>query len=572
MAGIFFLWPRWNLDALPQKPDILQKPKSTIVLDKEGKELFHFGNKNYRWVSLEQMSPQLINAFIAIEDRYFYEHSGLSLRGIFRAIWINLKAGGIRQGASTLTQQLARMIYLDGTRTFQRKWKEAVLALRIEKHFSKKDILEAYLNRVFLGNQSYGVHAACLNYFGKKPHQITLKEASLLASLPKAPTRLALHRHYKKAEERSKIVLDEMLAQGFIEKPLWQKAQKDKASIQPKDLGAPKNTAFFRQAVKNRLGHLGLKKLRGSDIVVKTGFDPFLNSSLEKTLNLTLADFLSFDVELAFIALDPSTGMVRAMMGSRDFSHSQFDRTRRLKRPADGMLLPFVYQHAFASGAHLHEVLPGQSHHPLELVRKPEETQLEALGYAFGLMGVRRSLASFPIKMRIAEAEKTLFSPLQLARAYGSFAAGGMVCPALYLTALKKDRSHIYTGKSPCETPLDPASTFLVSYLLESKKKPQGLTAIFPRPFHYTRDDHNIWFVKYSKKLVLAVWLGTELGIKPLVSSRAFAESKIKELDKKLSQLDYFNHQTRIMPPSHLTYQLREVGGEKWGLPVVNRD
>lgn len=191
-----------------------QPTRKSLVLAQDGLEIGSFYIENRQVVRLDRIPPHVVAAFLAAEDDGFWDHPGFDLIGIGRAAWKNFTAGGVKQGASTITQQVTKMLLLDNERTYIRKAKEVILAVRIERELSKQEILTIYLNQVFLGKQSYGVAAAAATYFGKAVENVTLAEAALLAGLVAAPSEYAPHRHFSKARTRQVYVLRRMREVG----------------------------------------------------------------------------------------------------------------------------------------------------------------------------------------------------------------------------------------------------------------------------------------------------------------------------------------------------------------------
>ena len=191
---------------------------TSVVLDREGRPIGEFYEERRRLVDLDDLPPHVVQAFIAAEDKTFFEHSGIDYASIVRAAWTNLRAGGeIRQGASTITQQLVKSLLLSPERTLQRKLREMLLARRIEERFSKQEILHLYLNQIYFGSGAYGVAEAARTYFGKEVGQIDVGEAALIAGLPKAPTRFSPYRNPERAEERRRYVLARLREEGKID-------------------------------------------------------------------------------------------------------------------------------------------------------------------------------------------------------------------------------------------------------------------------------------------------------------------------------------------------------------------
>lgn len=245
----------------------MQKP--SFIYDSQGAELTSLtsGQKQQHPVTLTDIAPDVIHATIATEDRQFYRHVGIDFKGIARAMLVNIESMSKKQGASTLTQQLARNLYLNHDRTWARKVKEAQYALQLEMKYSKDDILEQYLNQVYYGHGAYGIEAAAQLYFGKKARDLTLAESAILAGIPRGPSYYSPYFNMKNAKDRQKVVLQGMVETGYITQEQAQQAYNETLAIRPREerselLVAP----YFRDYVRQELDSLGI-----SDQAIEAG-------------------------------------------------------------------------------------------------------------------------------------------------------------------------------------------------------------------------------------------------------------------------------------------------------------
>ncbi|OLP45221.1 PBP1A family penicillin-binding protein [Rhizobium oryziradicis] len=296
---------------------------------------------------LDEMSPYMPEAIVAIEDKRFYSHFGVDFVGIGRAFVTNILLGHRAQGASTITQQLARNLFLSPKKTLERKVQEVLLSLWLEQKYTKDQILAMYLNRVYFGDNAYGVEAASRRYFNKSARDINLGEAALLAGLVQAPSRLSPVNDPKPAEDRAKIVLGVMREQGYITDSDFNRAMKqtpDHAKRQADGSGQ-----YVADMVAGQLkGLIGEVK---QDIVVTTTIDPALESAAQAAIATTLdKDGKKFNAsQAALVALD-GNGAVRALVGGRDYATSQFNRAVTAKRQPGSSFKPFVYATAMEMG------------------------------------------------------------------------------------------------------------------------------------------------------------------------------------------------------------------------------
>lgn len=354
---VYFQVKKYLFEGLPPLPneatmwEMNLKPNLTIK-DKDGNVLDHRGPYVGRRLSLDEMPPYLPNAFLAIEDERFYEHSGVDRKAILRAMFENTKAGNTRQGGSTLTQQIIKNMLLTPERSYRRKFQEAWLAYEMEQVLSKDEILELYLNRVDLGNRSFGVEAASQRYFGKSARDVTMAEAALLAGLPKAPSRYDPTRNFEQAWIRSKLVLQRMLTNNFISL-----TELSEAETNPPTIAA----ATERNIDSALVGHMfdmvterarELVGHKAKDLVIYTTLDPRLQTQAHKAMDAVIErNAKSRKVsEGAVVLIENDTGAIRVMVGGRDYSKSQFNRATQAKRQPGSSFKAFVYAAALEEG------------------------------------------------------------------------------------------------------------------------------------------------------------------------------------------------------------------------------
>ena len=323
-----------------QSLEIPKRPPTIQIVGMDGSLLAQRGEMAGANVSLKDLPPFLPKAFIAIEDRRFYSHFGIDPVGILRALVTNVLHRGVSQGGSTLTQQLAKNLFLTQERTMARKLQEAELAIWLERKHSKNEILELYLNRVYFGSGAYGVEAAAQKYFGKPAKSVTVAEAAMLAGLVKSPSRLAPNRNPEGAEARAKIVLAAMADASFITEAQAQ-ASIGHPSYNVKPVGA--GTVNY---VADWIGEV-LDDLVGQiddSIKVETTIDPKLQAVAETAvIDELAAKSVKFNVSQgALVAMTPD-GAVRAMVGGRNYSDSQYNRAVTAKRQPGSSFKPFVY-------------------------------------------------------------------------------------------------------------------------------------------------------------------------------------------------------------------------------------
>ncbi|MBN9032727.1 MAG: penicillin-binding protein [Rhizobiales bacterium] len=326
---------------------IPDRPPNVKIAAVDGSIIANRGDTGGEALSLQTMSPYIPQAVIAIEDRRFYSHFGIDPLGLGRAVVTNLTTGRMVQGGSTLTQQLAKNMFLSQERTLERKVQEVLLSFWLEQHYTKDQILAMYLNRVFFGSNAYGVEAASRRYFNKSARDVTLREAAILAGLLKAPSRLSPARDPQAAEARAQLVLEAMREEGFV-------TDKEVATAMSQK---PTRAKSFWSGAEHYVADMVMDQLPGlignvkEDLIVDTTID----MGLEKKAESAIAHALDKDgrrlnvSQGALVAID-GTGAIRALVGGRDYAESQFNRAVKAKRQPGSAFKPFVYSAALEMG------------------------------------------------------------------------------------------------------------------------------------------------------------------------------------------------------------------------------
>lgn len=394
VGGAVYVWGVSK--TLPTAEEMVNHRPSlaTVVYDRNGKVLTNLYYENRQWVRLDRISPIMVKAVLAAEDADFYGHRGIDPVSILRAFIKDITHQATRQGGSTITQQLARNLFLTKERTLSRKVKEAILALRMEKTFTKDQILEMYLNTIYFGHGTYGIGAAAQAYFGKSPGQLNLSEASVLAGLIAAPEYYTPVRHLDRAKTRQGYVLGQMVAKGWIEREEAQKALDAKLHL--KSLRRSSVTFSDAPYFVSYILFSQLLPKYGSDSVYRGGMRIYttLDADLQKDAEEAIRKLPS---EGAILALDPETGEILAMVGGKDFEKSKFNRAIQAFRQPGSAFKPLVYAAALEAGYRPVDHLMDS---PLEFPNgwKPENYDLkshgevsliEALTYSYNIPAVK---------------------------------------------------------------------------------------------------------------------------------------------------------------------------------------
>ena len=351
LAVFFAFFLRDISRSLPSNEEILGHEPSlaTIIYDRNDKVITRLFQENRNWVKLDVVSPWMVKAILAAEDDSFYEHAGIRPIAIFRATVVDIFHRGARQGGSTITQQLARNLFLTKEKTIIRKAKEAILALRLERIYTKDQLLEMYLNTIYMGHGAYGIDSAAKTYFGKVPGQLTITESAILAGLVAAPETYSPFRNPSSSQTRRNYVLKRMLDLDWISKSDYDKSINDapklikrtanKSSLSLKDAPYFVSYILFNQLLPN----YGTDKVYRGGMRVYTTIDIDLQKKAEELVS-------KMNHEGALIALDPNTGEILAMVGGRDFDLSKFNRATQAFRQPGSAFKPIVYATALENG------------------------------------------------------------------------------------------------------------------------------------------------------------------------------------------------------------------------------
>ena len=329
----------------------LKKTNTVILYDKDNKEFFR-GNGSKEWINLKEIDKDLINATILTEDKRFYKHNGFDYIRIIKSFFVNLKSGEIEEGASTITQQYARNLYLTFDRTYKRKFKEAYLAFKMEINYSKDEILEGYLNTINYGNGVFGIENASHYYFNKSANNLSLAEASMLAGIPKYPQEYSPINNIKSAKKRQKQILFNLYKNGFISKSEMNNAYKEKLVFYgKKDTLNLTTLMYYKDAVMEELNDLKVipkDYLEGNSIKIYTNLDLDAQEKLEKAVENNIDKDSS--IQISSVMEENKTGRIIALVGGKDYEKSQFNRATQSKRQIGSTIKPFLYYAALENG------------------------------------------------------------------------------------------------------------------------------------------------------------------------------------------------------------------------------
>jgi len=521
-----------------QSLEIPKRPPSVLIVGASGATLATRGDMGGAAVPLRELPDYVPKAFVAIEDRRFYSHHGVDPFGIMRALVADVLRRGAPQGGSTITQQLAKNLFLTQERTVSRKAQEMVLAFWLEHKFTKAQILELYLNRVYFGSGAYGVEGAAQRYFGKSARQLTLAEAAMLAGLVQSPSRLAPSHNPDGAERRARLVLADMAEQKLIGEDAARVALAHPArAIKAAAAGSVNYVAdWVMDAVNDIVGSFD------QDIVVETSIDPALQAAAERALTETLAQKgEKFGVgEGALVAMTPD-GVVRALVGGKSYAESQFNRAIAAKRQPGSAFKPFVYLTALEHG-----LTPDTVREDGPIVVKgwkPENyeheymgpvTLTQALANSLNTVSVRLTLEFGPAAViraayrlgisSVLEPNASIalgtseVSPLELVSAYAPFANGGFAASSHVIERVRgADGQTLYARSGQMLGRIVDARYVAMMNAMLHETLASGTARRADLPGWLaagktgtSQDFRDAWFVGYTTHLVTGVWLGND--------------------------------------------------------------
>lgn len=522
---------------------IPDRPPNVKIMDVEGRQVANRGMMGGESIGLHEMSPYIPQAVVAIEDRRFYQHFGVDPLGLVRAVYENAVNGRVVQGGSTLTQQLAKNLFLTNERSYDRKIREVLMAFWLESEYSKEQILEFYLNRVYFGSGAYGVEAASQRYFGKSARDVTLSESALLAGLLVAPSRLSPARDPNAAENRAQLVLSAMRDQGMI-------GDNELASA----ISAPPvRAAAYWTGSENYVADRIMGELPGligsdvrDDLIVEATVDLDLQDLAEKAVR-QMVDENKAELDVsqgALVSIDP-TGAVRAMVGGYDYANSQFDRASEARRQPGSAFKPFVWMAAMEQGLFPDTIrndapvkignwspqnFNNKYAGPMTLsqaLARSSNSIAAVLAHEVGpsaivetawRMGIESDLQP-NLSISLGTSEVT---PLELTAAFVPFSTGGIRPDIHFVERVTTiDGEVLYQRPASAGTQVArPETIGMMNYMMaETVGTGTGRNADFGWPAAgktgTSQNSRDAWFVGYTAELTTGVWFGNDDG-KPM--------------------------------------------------------
>jgi penicillin-binding protein 2D len=540
--------------------------QTTTIYASNGEVLdtLHRGQNRFV-VPLKDISPFLVQATIAIEDRSFHKHYGIDWLRLARAAYVDVIHMEKRQGASTITQQLARNLYLSMDKTWERKIKEALLAIQLELNYSKDEILEMYMNQIYYGHSAYGAQAAAQTYFGKDAKDLTLAESALLAGIPKGPSYYSPYVDFDKAKSRQQVILQAMVRSGYITPEQAEQAYAEPIKLKERNTEAAAEQApYFRDyianLVKNKYGideetfiHGGRK--------IHTTLDPVMQKKAEDIIAKVLPKDKP-DLQVALVAMDPATGHIKAMVGGRDYTKSQYNRALSMRQPGSAFK-PILYLAALQNGF---TPLTQMKSEPTVFTYDNGKTYIpKNFGerYAHAYINMREAIKTsdniYAVKtidhltpQKVVDQARelgitsklqavpslalgtSLVSPLELNTAYVTIANKGERVKPIAITRIEDSQGNVLVEEKPEKTRVaDPVASALLINLMQSVFEPGGtghrVAGELNRPVagKTGSTDYDAWLSGFTPQLVTTVWVGYDKNQKVDDVTEGYLSKKI---------------------------------------------
>ncbi len=523
--------------------------ETSYIYDVKGRLLTRLhGEANRDVVALEEISPELKQAVLAIEDSHFYQHQGINPTSIARAFVVNWQSGEVVEGASTITMQLVKNVFLSPERTLSRKLAEAVLALRVEQVFSKDEISEMYLNTIYWGHNNYGVETAAQSYFQKSASELNLAEATMMAGLIQAPEKYSPFVDYAETKRRQAVVLNRMEEIGWIPTPVAESTLNEPLLVGKPTAWQQSKLPAVTEAVTAELKErFGEEAVTEGGLRVQTTIDLLFQQMAEETVQQAHQQLLNRGLnkaQIAIVAVDPRTHFVKAMVGSVDYENSQFNRALQSRRQPGSSFKPFVYYTAFASGRYTPDSTIKDS--PVQYrdgsgyyrpknyggrfagtmtlrtsLMQSQNVPAVKLGQAVGLdnvIDVARKLGiESPLQPVISLPLGSVgVKPLEMAGAYATFANNGWHSDPTFIVRVSNSQGDLLLDNQPQPRLVlnQWAVASLNSVLQGVVQSGTGTAAQIGRPAAgktgTTSSERDVWFVGYVPQLATAVWIGND--------------------------------------------------------------
>jgi len=563
-TGLFFIAIR-ELPQVPQPLGRIIETPPTEIFAATGERLMVIGGREV--VPLNRISPFFIKAVIATEDHRFWEHHGLDKLRTLKALWITVFESGRIQGASTITQQLAKNLFFSYRRTYMRKFRELLVALQIETQYSKREILEAYLNQIPFGVGAYGIEQAARSFFGKPALELNLAESALLAGLPKSPTRYNPYRYFTRAKKRQRLVLERMKAVGYATADEAEAAFEAELQLAPHSAGTPKGSYFLDLVLNDLEERYGPEVVYHGGLKVSTTLDPqqqawaiesLQNGLIKLDQLMGIADGENSDSasslthpQGALVAIECNSGAVKALVGGRDYSETEFNRAVASNRLPGSGFKPFLYYAAFekldltpanvfVDKALTIPVRGASDWRPKNFEREYEGPMIlkQALMKSVNVIAAQLvervgpdAVIDVARRCGINSALTPVYSlalgtsgvsPLEMASAFGTFATGGVRHEPFWIRRIEDPlgrvlQEQIVRGQRTLDTAIDFQLVDMMRGVLTEGTgrivRRMGFDLPAAGKTGTTDDYRDAWFTGFTPTLSVSVWVGYDRGI-----------------------------------------------------------
>ncbi len=580
--------------------DIRNANQLYIYDDKE--QLVYQGSGNNEWVSIEDISPDLINAILSTEDKNFYTHNGFDFLRIMKAMFLNVKNGRIVQGASTISQQYIKNMYLDFDKTWDRKMEEALLTVRLEMHYDKNDILEGYLNTINFGQGNYGIENASKFYFNKSAKDLSLEEAIILAGIPKSPNYYNPLSNYEASINRGKVIATSMLNNGFISEETYDSLFNNEITVYgEKDKDSLKMLMYYQDAVYDELKSINTiptSLINSGGIKIYTSLNMDAQKIMEQNI---IKDMKSDDMQVASVIINPHTGGVMALTGGTDYAKSQFNRATSSYRQVGSTIKPLLYYAALENGmvsssTFLSEPTTfafstNKTYAPANYNEKYANkniTMAAAISYSDNIyavkthlflgedvlvntakrMGIKKELEELP-SLALGTCE---LSMLDFANAYTTLASGGYKRNITFIERVEDmDGNIIYEKKNDDNSVLNESYTYILNEMMTSTYNSAFIDYNTPTVMSIApkikgkyaiktgSSGSDCWMIGYNKDVLMMVWNGHDdnstLEVRDGSISKNIWVDTINEIDN--------NHNWYDTPNNVVAVPLNPITGEK---------
>ena len=534
-------------------PSINIKTSNSIQIFDNQENMIYQGSSTNKWVNIEDINPNLINAVISTEDKNFYKHMGFDYLRIAKAMYLNVKNKTIVQGASTISQQYVKNLFLDFDQTWERKVDEAFLTLELEMHYSKDEILEGYLNTINFGQGNYGIESASNYYFNKHANELTLEEAIMLAGIPKNPSNFNPISNYDNAVSRANVVASCMLENDYLTQEEYDSLFKNRLEIYGKrDSNNLSTLMYYQDAVMDELNSIKTipkSLIEAGGLKIYTNLDMNAQISLENAINENMKDD---DTQVASVMIDPNTGKVIALAGGKDYALSQFNRVLDSKRQVGSTIKPFLYYAAleqnmtsastFKSEETTFVFSNNQTYSPTNYAdsyANSDITMAAALSYSDNIYAVKthlflgedvlvNTLKNAGLKEEVDAVPSlalgaTEINMLDFAEAYTTLASGGEKKNLYFIDKIEDSEGNVlYEKKEKREIALNSNYVYILNEMMRGTYNSAFVSYNYPTVMSIASQmqhkyavktgttDYDYWTVGYNPNILSLVWTGND--------------------------------------------------------------